>query len=311
MKIVESLLNRSEEVVFRELQSICADNNLKVFSKPRLSDVISKGADFLTKTEFDYYTRSHCDFVVTDPAYRPLMVIEYDGPSHIRESQQERDKIKDDLCSRAGLGMLRIHDKHVTQYRGMSVLRWIVEVTELQKAFYEAQEKGQVPYDEPFDPAMFDSIGGGHRFPYWLSAPATQSFDAYFKTLDPAMPKGWDSVLGHDNEGTGYRLSCLYFGEHVLWAKTAVRKQILDFPHYDLLNELDACELGIRLKQFRNSEIGSIGNEEFGQIFVKFCERYNAHPSHSMGSFPFNVSFNFKSGWSGEVFGGLGTHGGT
>jgi len=42
MKIVDSLLNRSEEVVFRELQSISQDNNLKVFAKPRLSDVISR-----------------------------------------------------------------------------------------------------------------------------------------------------------------------------------------------------------------------------------------------------------------------------
>jgi hypothetical protein len=66
MKIVDSLLNRSEEVVFRELQSISQDNNLKVFAKPRLSDVISKGREFLTQREFDFYTRSHCDFVLTD-----------------------------------------------------------------------------------------------------------------------------------------------------------------------------------------------------------------------------------------------------
>jgi very-short-patch-repair endonuclease len=176
MKIVESLFNRSEEVVFRELQSISKDNNLMVFAKPRLSDVIVKERELLTQREFDFYTRSHCDFVVTDAAYRPLMIVEYDGPLHTDEQQQTRDRIKDDLCSRAGLGMLRIHDRHVTElYCGMSVLRWIVEVTELQKAFYEAQEKGQIPYDEPFDPAMFDSIGGGRRFPYWLSAPATQS----------------------------------------------------------------------------------------------------------------------------------------
>jgi hypothetical protein len=97
MKIVDSLLNRSEEVVFRELQSISQDNNLKVFAKPRLSDVILKGREFLTQREFDFYTRSHCDFVVTDIAYRPLMIIEYDGPLHAHEKQQERDRIKDDL----------------------------------------------------------------------------------------------------------------------------------------------------------------------------------------------------------------------
>jgi Protein of unknown function (DUF2726) len=73
MKIVDSLLNRSEEVVFRELQSISQDNNLKVFAKPRLSDVILKGREFLTQREFDFYTRSHCDFVVTAITGRTIL----------------------------------------------------------------------------------------------------------------------------------------------------------------------------------------------------------------------------------------------
>jgi len=158
MKIVNSLLNRSEEFAFRELQSITSDNNLKVFPKPRLSDVLQKDGTFLTQREFDFYTRSHCDFVITDNQFRPVMVIEYDGPLHADAKQQERDEIKNELCRRAGLGMLRIHDRHVTKlYRGMSVLRWIVEVSELEKAFYVAQAEGQIPYDEPFDSAMFES----------------------------------------------------------------------------------------------------------------------------------------------------------
>src|SRR5271154_852907 len=110
MEIVETLLNRSEEVAFRELQSVASDNNLKVFPKPRLSDVIQKGNSYLTQRQFDFYTRSHCDFVITDEAYRPTMIVEYDGPLHVDAKQQERDKIKNDLCRRAGLGMLRIHD---------------------------------------------------------------------------------------------------------------------------------------------------------------------------------------------------------
>jgi hypothetical protein len=68
---------------------------------------------------------------------------------------------------------------------------------------------------------------------------------------------------------------------------TAVWKQDLEFPKYDLLDQLDTCELGIRLKKFRKGEITSCTTEEFRPVFERFCERYNAHPSHSMGSFPF------------------------
>lgn len=292
MRIVDSLLNRSEEVAFRELQSITSDNNLKVFPKPRLSDVIQKDRTFLTQREFDFYTRSHCDFVVTDNNLRPVMIIEYDGPLHENTKQQERDEIKNELCRRAGLGMLRIHDRHVTKlYRGMSVLRWIIEVSELEKAFYEAQAEGQIPDDEPFDPTMLATGPTGRHFPYWLSAPATQSFQKFFRTLDPEKPKGWTSIVGNDDRGAGHRLSCLYFDDKILWAKNSIRQHDLDFPDYDLLDEINTCELGIFLQLFRKGKVVGISKEKFKPIFDTFCERYNAHPSHSMGSFPLYVQW--------------------
>lgn len=49
MRIAETLLNRSEAVAFRELQSIADDNGMLVFAKPRLSDVILKGRAHLTQ----------------------------------------------------------------------------------------------------------------------------------------------------------------------------------------------------------------------------------------------------------------------
>ena len=298
MKIVDTLLNRSEVTAFRELNRIAADNDLRVFSKTRLSDVIEKGRAYLSQREFDYFTRCHCDYVVTDCDFRPLMVVEYDGPLHSHARQQERDAIKNALCRRAGLGLLRINDRHVTKlYRGMSVLRWIIEVSELSKAFDEARRNGQVPPDEPFDPASFDAAHGSDRFPYWLSAPATQSFHQFFATRDLAAPHGWSSLLGYDADDTAYRLSLLYFDDCILWARTAVRRQDVEFPHYDLLNEIDGCELGIRLASYRRGEFRASSKEEFRPIFERFCERYDPHPSHSMGAFPFEVTWDPKSGW--------------
>jgi hypothetical protein len=57
MKVVDSLLNRSEEAVRRELEKIASDNGLRVFSKFRLSDVLDKGNTYLTNREFDFYVR--------------------------------------------------------------------------------------------------------------------------------------------------------------------------------------------------------------------------------------------------------------
>ena len=55
--------------------------------------------------------------------------------------------------------------------------------------------------------------------------------------------------------------------------------------------------LSAEAKGFRKGEITSCTTEEFRPVFERFCERYNAHPSHSMGSFPFEGTWDFKNGW--------------
>lgn len=96
MRIADSLLNKGEEVAFRELKAITNDNALRLFTKLRLSDVILKADTYLPPRAFDFYTRSHFDFVVANEDPKPLLAVEYDGSSHSEPRQQERDRIKDD-----------------------------------------------------------------------------------------------------------------------------------------------------------------------------------------------------------------------
>jgi hypothetical protein len=227
------------------------------------------------------------------------MAIEYDGPIHIQDKlQRESDEIKNQLCLKAGLGLLRINDRYVTKLEnGMTLLRWIIEVDEIAKAFDDAQRDGHIPWDEPFDPAFVQPGADATSFPYWLSQNTIQAIHDFFDTLDRSMPKGWTSICGQDEKGNGYRMSFLYFGEQVLWSQTAMKKQNLDFGLDDLLSELDTCELGLRLKEFREGKIASCPQDKLLPIFRKFCEKYHAQPSHSSGTQPFNCSWNPKWGW--------------
>lgn len=298
MKPVDRILNRSEEVVYRELQNIVQTNNMRVFSKVRLSDVLDKGAQRLSQREFDFYTRSHCDFVVTNADLQPVMAIEYDGPLHADTKQQERDAIKNALFEEAAFGLLRINDKHVTKlYRGMTVLRWIIEVIELQKGFDEAQQRGDIPADEPFDPLLLDTLDGSQRFPYWLSADAMVLINKFRAELGSDQPFGWHSFTGHRPGGISSRLSSLRFGDKVLWTKTAVRKQSLDFPHFELLHEIDNCELGIKLARFKDGKIRATTAHEFQDIFRRYCDEWIVHPSHTMGMSAAHAVFDARTGW--------------
>ena len=70
------------------------------------------------------------------------------------------------------LPLLRINSNYLLQrYRGWDVLSWLVKIWFAQRDFAAAQEKGQVPWDEPF---MTHSVltDGQELFPYVLSNPA-------------------------------------------------------------------------------------------------------------------------------------------
>lgn len=299
MRIVEKLLNNQEEIAFRELNSIVRENALRLFAKPRLSDVILKD-EMLQQAEFDFFTKAHVDFVVTDQETKPLLIIEYDGLFHASPLQQRRDMMKDALCAKAGLGVLRINANHVTKlYRGISILRWIIEVTELEKAFYIAQEAGQVPWDEPFDPAMFMSDGKGRNWPYWLSISATQSLNNFVK--ESKEPSGWAGIYGTDEKNNHFALDYCWSGNQVIWSKTGIRRQNFQFPIFDLLTELSRCELELQLQKYQKGQLQPITGPQLQNIFKEFCSRYHTGSVHScggMGPEGFNGSWKPASGWS-------------
>lgn len=299
MLIAEKLLNKAEEMTFRELNSIVEDNGLRLFSKPRLSDVILKNEP-LPRSVFDFYTRAHVDFVVTDQKTKPMFIVEYDGPFHADTRQTQRDQTKDRLCADAGLGVLRINANHVTrQFRGISILRWIIEVSELEKSFYEGQEAGQVPWDEPFDPAMFLDDGKGRKWPYWLSVSATRRLND-FASKGSFGKGGWSNIIGYDSKKNLHDLSFCWFKNSVIWSKTGVRRQSFEFPAFDLLREIAICELDLKVKDFQDGKIQPVSGAQFMKVCEEFCKRYDAHPSHSFtcgGSAPFQFSWDLHSGW--------------
>jgi hypothetical protein len=286
MRVAEKMLNKAEELAFRELDSIAQDNALRLFAKPRLSDVILKDSP-LSQADFDFYTRAHVDFVVTDDETKPLFIVEYDGPFHAAPVQQRRDRTKDGLCADAGLGILRINANHVTKlYRGMSVLRWIIEVTELEKWFDEAQAAGHVPFDEPFDAAMIMQDGKGRKWPYWLSVSATQSLNAFVFDRQKPTQRGWAGIVGTDAENNLLELSYCWFDDRVIWSKTGVRRQNFQFPAYDLLREISICELELKFVNIKPGSCKRLAERrcsKFADSFAAATTRTPAIPAAARG----------------------------
>lgn len=300
MRVADSLLNKAEEIAFRELDEITKDNNLRLFAKSRLSDVLISNGHLSSKI-FNFYTRSHVDFVVTDENTKPLFIVEYDGPNHAEVRQRERDRMKDALCKDAGLGVLRINANHIKRrYRGISVLRWIIEVTELEKAFYRAQEAGSIAWDEPFDAASIIDDGHGKKWPYWLSFQSIQALNKFVERGNVNKKRGYAAVAGSDDAGNLHALSYVWNGDVGIWAKTAVRKQNFEFPINELLHELSICELNEKLQLLRVGDIQGISRDGLISILRGFCNKYNGTPSYFTGYGPPGISWTSSAGWRFE-----------
>jgi hypothetical protein len=123
------LLNLSERSTHDRLQNVCAPLGACVFPKIRLADVLPINNSGISDEQFTFALRAHFDFTVADGRYFPLFVVEFDGESHDDPGQQVRDRMKDALCARFGLPLLRIGEKYLDpQFAKMDLLTWFAQV---------------------------------------------------------------------------------------------------------------------------------------------------------------------------------------
>jgi hypothetical protein len=283
MRVRDRILNITEEIVLKELSAIIADNGLRVFTKLRLSDVIESNTH-LDRELFSYFTRSHFDFLITTHEAKPVMAIEYDGQQfHSKPEQVARDTKKNWLCKEAGLPILRIGANHVfRKYRGMTLLRWIIEVIQLQDSFYKAQGKGEIPLDEPFDPAAIISDGTGRKWPYWLSANALVQINKFLRNIQGS--KAWVTLVGEDDELKLHSLEYIRVGDQILYVRTSVRSQDAALPQFDMMQEVTHCEMGEKLASFLQQEQQLISIKAFQSMHDQVCQRFKMRAYARTGS---------------------------
>lgn len=124
------------------------------------------------------------------------------------------------------------------------MLSWFVEVWFLREAFHEAQEAGNVPFDEPFDPMAIVSCSGlKEKFPFWLSAELRvkiRRLSESGKILD-GVPSEW---IGVDSQGNYHGISWLRIdNESGVLAQSAMRTQKFPIIVSEILSEILIFEL--------------------------------------------------------------------
>lgn len=152
-KLRPVMSNRYEKAADELLQAFSTDTGDRLVPKMRLADVVDIDAlDDQTPRDRWFALSTHLDFVMLDQdSGLPKFAVEMDGRQHWTDlDQRRRDAIKDRICEDAELPLLRVTSNFVTASGRWPLVSYAVDAFYRSEAFFEAQESGLVPDDEPF-----------------------------------------------------------------------------------------------------------------------------------------------------------------
>jgi len=159
------LSNGGELRVDAALSEALSGHGAKLDRKVRVASALDINGSSLSDEDFAYALKAEFDFVVSSGTERmPHFAVEFDGAQHLTDPTTiRRDRQKERICRSLGLPLLRIGVEALSQRRKRTILAWLVDVFYLAESFYEQQERGAIPPDEPF---MYFSVfepqpGGG------------------------------------------------------------------------------------------------------------------------------------------------------
>lgn len=248
------LVNGDEVRTDGALREAASEIGYRIDAKVRVADTLDIDDSGLSNEAYGYAMKAHFDWVVSDAeTTEARFAVEFDGLSHQSVAARRKDELKDGICERLDLPLLRIDGMVLRPYRQRTVLAVLVEAWALYEGFIEAQESGTMPLDEVFDPHMsLDAhIEEGRLVveqPYNLAAtPAALLRRLRRSGQIPA----WRRAL-RSQEGTHHAFAWAYLPDgRVIVGRAAVRSSSFPaFPSYDLADDLSFLDLADRLQRY-------------------------------------------------------------
>lgn len=228
--MLKKLLNLPESVTDQRLREVCEDFDAKVYAKVRVADVLPIEHSGIDNDHYRYALQAHFDFVVSDSDDQPLFSVEFDGSSHSSPVVERRDRIKNSLCNRFSLPLLRINRKYLTPaFSNWDLLRWFCTVFFVKKLWDEDVAEGRIPPEDSFFDPMFVSVRtkSGMRS-LGLEKHARAEFGRLFRLGSiPFHVPNWITANGSDQ--TLRAISWIKTSDHQgAFVETAMQHQNLD-----------------------------------------------------------------------------------
>ncbi len=119
--------NQSEKRTRRIMEIATKDTIYWVNAKTRLEDVVSPTSED-SSAERRFIRDAHFDYTLhKESSNEVIWAFEFDGPGHRSDPDAiRRDIVKNRICSKAGIPLLRIEDELLDAIDGTSLLEWLI-----------------------------------------------------------------------------------------------------------------------------------------------------------------------------------------
>lgn len=145
------LVNSYEVSTEAALKEIAEKHHIRVNPKIRVADALNVERSGISDEEYSYAFRAHFDFVITDNQTLPLFAVEFDEQHHISDPQTiYRDKLKNILCTKLGLPLIRINAEFLRRIGTSSVIGWLIDLWFLNNRIQKTTEQQATSDEEPF-----------------------------------------------------------------------------------------------------------------------------------------------------------------
>lgn len=249
------LSNEYEEATDAALRESTGRWNARVFAKVRVADAVDIDTCGLKGDEYSYAMKAHFDFAVDHADEAVVFAVEFDGRTHeIDPSVIARDALKESICTKANLSLLRVDAGYLRRIGRFVLLGWMVEIWFLYQDFYRRQEAGLVPDDEVFHYGMVLAEFDGQReiaMPYdpfiRYRAEVWSSFEKHL-CLDP-VPQ---TVQARDPLGFVVTLATLRLprGGMLMGISRCRSFKFSPISVWELSEELAICDVAEKLRRY-------------------------------------------------------------
>lgn len=108
-KLNKQVLTNTELLFFNKLKEITDKNNLYIFTKIRIADLI----ETKSVSDFNKIKSKHIDFIITDNKTQPLLYIELDDKSHNKNTTKQNDNKKDIIFNNVNNNIIRVKTNEI------------------------------------------------------------------------------------------------------------------------------------------------------------------------------------------------------